>query len=67
MSRRSPLLVTLKAGVIYTQCAPVHTQVRVLYRAIMLSLRFIPESVFYTQSVMLSPRFILSPCFIPSP
>jgi len=58
MSRRSPLLVTLKAGVIYTQCALVHTQVRVLYRAIMLSPRFTPESVFYTQSVMLSPRFI---------
>ena len=26
------LLVTLKAGVIYTQCALVHTRVRVLYR-----------------------------------
>ena len=45
MSKRSPLLVTLKAGVIYTQCRP---SVRL----------FIPESVFYTQSVMLSPRFI---------
>ena len=32
MSKRSPLLVTLKAGVIYTQCALVHTRVRVLYQ-----------------------------------
>ena len=32
MSKRSPLLVTLKGGVIYTQCALVHTRVRVLYR-----------------------------------
>ena len=32
MSKRSPLLVTLKAGVIYTQCVLVHTRVCVLYR-----------------------------------
>ena len=32
MWKRSPLLVTLKAGVLYTQCALVHTRVRVLYR-----------------------------------
>ena len=29
----------------------------------MLGPRFIPESVFYTQSVMLSPRFIPEPVF----
>ena len=29
MSKRSPLLVTPKAGVIYTQCALIHTRVRV--------------------------------------
>ena len=33
----------------------------------MLGPCFIPESVFYTQFVMLSPRFIPSPCFRPSP
>ena len=61
MSKRTPLLVTLKASIIYTQFALVRTQVRVLYRdvfytqSVMLSPRFIPQSVFYTQSVVRSP------------
>ena len=45
VSKRSPLLVTLKAGVIYFT-----PSVRL----------FIPETVFYTQSVVRSPCFILT-------
>ena len=57
----SPMHITLKVGVIYTQCELVHTRVRVLYPFEMLSPLFIPESVFHTQSAMLGSRFTCIP------
>ena len=81
MSKRLPLLLTLKAGnVIYIQCALVHTRVRVLYRVRILYPVRNAQSPFYNevrvlypvrspQSVVRSPQSVVrSPqSLVPSP
>ena len=47
--------VTLKAGVIYTQCALVHTRVRVLYRVRILCPVRNAKYAFYTGVRVLYP------------